>query len=66
MFTSIKGYLFDRRRTLAKTAGVVGGLYLVGRYILQRIEEVRDKVIQDRLARDGYVYRAPIYMTWLF
>lgn len=60
MFESIRGYLYGRRRTLAKTAGLLGGLYLLARYIMQRIEEVREKVIQDRLARDGYVESMPI------
>jgi peroxin-3 len=38
---------------LAKTAGVIGGAYLIGRYVVERLEEVKEKVMQERLARDG-------------
>jgi hypothetical protein len=52
MLQSLAGYAYERRRGLAKTCGVVGGVYLVGRYVVNRLEEVRDKVIQERVARD--------------
>ncbi|EJD42092.1 Peroxin-3 [Auricularia subglabra TFB-10046 SS5] len=53
MFPSIRRYVYDRRRGLALTAGVVGSVYLLGRYVVARLEEIRDKVLQDRAARDN-------------
>lgn len=52
MLQSIANYFYDRRRGLAKTAGIFGGTYLVGRYVSARLEEVKEKVMQERLARD--------------
>lgn len=55
MIQALSSYFYDRRRGLAKTAGMVGGVYLVGRYVRDRLEEVKDKVTQERLARDRCV-----------
>jgi len=48
--------VYDRRKGLAKFAGVVGGAYLAGHYAIQRLEEVREKVVQERTAKDKYVH----------
>lgn len=55
MFGSITNYFYNRRRGFAKAAGFVGGAYLVGRYVLDRLAEVRERVMQERAARDKYV-----------
>lgn len=55
MIQPVKRYLYDRRRGFAKTAGLVGGAYFVGRYVVERLEDVKEKVMQERLARDGSV-----------
>lgn len=52
MIESAKNYLYDRRRGLSKTVGILGGVYLVGRYISERLEEVKEKVIQEKSARN--------------
>lgn len=52
MIESVKDYLYDRRRGLTKVVGVFGAAYLVGRYVSERLEEVKEKVMQERLARD--------------
>jgi peroxin-3 len=54
MLKSVKTYLYDRRKGLSKAAGFAGGAYLVGRYISERLEEVKERVAQERLARDKY------------
>ncbi|KII91963.1 hypothetical protein PLICRDRAFT_173744 [Plicaturopsis crispa FD-325 SS-3] len=53
MLKSVKTYVYDRRGGLAKTTGVVAGAYLVGRYVVERLEEVKEKVMEDRIARDN-------------
>ena len=45
-------YINEHRRSLEKAGVIFGGLYLVGHYVADRLEEVRDKVIQERFARD--------------
>ncbi|TFY75166.1 hypothetical protein EWM64_g8847 [Hericium alpestre] len=52
MFSAMSSYLYDRRKGLAKTAGFVGGAYLVGRYVMQRLEDVRNRVMEQRAARE--------------
>lgn len=52
MFVNIRDYLYQRRRGLATAAGVVGAVYLAGRYILERLEEVREQVVQEKTARE--------------
>jgi peroxin-3 len=51
-FKSIRDYVYDRRRGLATALGLAGGIYLLGQYVGGRLEEIRDKVIQDRAARE--------------
>ncbi|KAJ3997415.1 Peroxin-3 [Lentinula boryana] len=45
-------YLESHRNGLKKAAGIAGGLYLVRGYIHARLEEVKDKIEEERLARD--------------
>ena len=52
MLESLKDYVYERRWRLAKAAGVTGGVYFFGRYIAERIEEVRETVMQEKLARE--------------
>ena len=52
MLDGLRRYFWDRRRKFAKYAGIVGGLYFVTKYVLDRLEEIRDKAREDRLAKD--------------
>jgi peroxin-3 len=54
MFGGVRRYIWERRRGLAKIAGVVGGVYLITKYVLERLEEMREKAKQDRAAREKY------------
>lgn len=65
MFHSVRTYVYDRRRGLCKSAAVVGGVYLVKRYISDRLEEVKNKVIQERAARDKYISISLSYFTFI-
>jgi peroxin-3 len=55
MFGSIGSYIYDRRRGLLKSAGVIGTLYLAGKYAIQRLEEIKEAVITERNAKEKYV-----------
>ena len=47
---------FRRNRTaVAITAGAIGATYLVGQYVLGKISESRERMIQDRIAKEKYV-----------
>jgi peroxin-3 len=52
MLYSITNYFYERRRGFARTAGYAGAAYLVGTYIKERLEEVKNKVVLERKARD--------------
>ena len=55
MFQRLRNFFFDRRRGLATAVGVVGALYMVGRYVLERLEEMREQVAQAKRAREKCV-----------
>lgn len=56
MLTSVRTFVSDRQKGLVKAAGVVGGLYLVRQYIRDRLDEVKEKLEEERVARDKCVY----------
>ncbi|KAI0061109.1 hypothetical protein BV25DRAFT_1917083 [Artomyces pyxidatus] len=53
MLNSVTNYFYERRRGFVKAAGVAGGVYLVGRYVGERLRDMRDKVVQERAAREN-------------
>jgi peroxin-3 len=55
MLNSISNYVYERRARLVRTAGVVGGVYLVGQYASARMADMRDRVLEQRVAREKYV-----------
>lgn len=55
MFNAIRKYAYERRRGIATTVGFLGGAYLAGQYVVARLEEYREQVVQDRAAREKFV-----------
>lgn len=55
MFQATRKYLNERRGGFLKIGGFVGGGYLAARYISERLEDVKNRVMQDRVARDKCV-----------
>jgi len=55
MPNSVSNYFYERRATFARSAGLAGGLYLVGRYATARIADMRVNIHEQRAARDKYV-----------
>lgn len=54
MLQSMRTYIYERRKGLAKSAAFVGGVYLVQRYVTDRLEELKVKLDQEKLAREAY------------
>lgn len=52
MLGAIGSYLYDRRRGLLKSAGVIGTLYVAGKYAIQRLEEIKEAVLIERNAKE--------------
>jgi peroxin-3 len=55
MLDSVSNYLSERRKGFVRSAGVVGGLYLVGQYATARVADMRATVLEKRVAREKYV-----------
>ena len=55
MLNSVSNYLYERRAGFVRSAGVAGGLYLVGQYAVARVADMRDNVLEQRAAREKYV-----------
>ncbi|KAF8581206.1 hypothetical protein K439DRAFT_1636363 [Ramaria rubella] len=53
MLNNVRNYICQRRKGVAKAVGLVGAVYLAGRYVLERLEEVREQVVQEKTAREN-------------
>ncbi|KAG2363067.1 Peroxin-3-domain-containing protein [Suillus spraguei] len=53
MFDTARKYVYDRRRGLFETSVVLCGAYAVSRYINERLEEVKEKVVRGKAAREA-------------
>ncbi|PFH46414.1 hypothetical protein AMATHDRAFT_155140 [Amanita thiersii Skay4041] len=53
MLQAVRTYVYDRRKGFATTAGFVSGVYLVRQYVNERLEELKVKMEQERLAREN-------------
>ena len=52
MLHAVANFFTERRQGLTRAAAYLGGAYLTGKYVTNRLEDVREKVMQDRLARE--------------
>ncbi|KAJ8590699.1 hypothetical protein M405DRAFT_815631 [Rhizopogon salebrosus TDB-379] len=53
MLDAARKYVYDRRRGLFETSAVLCGAYAVSRYVNERLEEVKEKVVRERTAREA-------------
>ncbi|KAG1851807.1 Peroxin-3-domain-containing protein [Suillus tomentosus] len=53
MFDVARKYVYDRRRGLFGTSVVLCGAYAVSCYVNERLEEVKEKVVRGRAAREA-------------
>lgn len=55
MFDGVKTYIYERRAGLSKATAITCSIYMVRRYITERLQEIKDKLEEERVARDKYV-----------
>ncbi|KAG6865689.1 hypothetical protein C0991_000303 [Blastosporella zonata] len=53
MLTGAKNFFYERRKGLTKVAVIVGGAYAVRGYVQDRLEEVKERLEQDRMAKEN-------------
>lgn len=51
---TMTSYYQRYKGTVVKTAGVVGGLYVARKYLRDRLEEVKDNMELERVAKERY------------
>ncbi|TFL07686.1 Peroxin-3 [Pterulicium gracile] len=44
--------VYSRRKGIVKTAGTIGGVYVASRFISQRLDDMRQSVVQEKVARE--------------
>ena len=54
MISATRRWLRRNRNGIAIGAGVIGATYLAGQYILGKINEARDRMQMDRIAKEKY------------
>jgi peroxin-3 len=52
MLQRVKRYVYDRRKSFMTTTGVVATIYFAGRYVLHRLEEIKESAMQAHAARE--------------
>ena len=55
MFETARHCIYQRRKGLLKTVSLLGGVYLAGRYALERLEEMREQAAREKMAREKWV-----------
>lgn len=55
MYAATKNWLRRNRTTLAISAGIVGAGYVAGQYILGKLSEARQRMSDDKIAREKSV-----------
>ncbi|KAG0305848.1 peroxin [Dissophora globulifera] len=53
MLSSVQGFVSRHRRGLAVTAGVTGGIYLMGKYAKSKLIEFQEKSASERTAKEN-------------
>lgn len=56
MISSTRRWFRRNRTTFAVGAGVLGAGYLAGQYVLGKIGEARQRMSEDRIAKEKYVH----------
>lgn len=54
MFDNVRDFFYKRRRGLATAVGFAGAFYLAAQYVMERLEEIREQVVEEKTAREKY------------
>lgn len=52
MISSVRGWLRRNRTPLAIGAGVVGAGYVVSQYVVSKLNDARERMSSDRIAKE--------------
>lgn len=55
MFSATRRWLRKNRTPIAIGAAVIGGTYLVGQYVVGKLNDARERSQLDKIAKDKYV-----------
>jgi len=55
MIRATRNWLRRNRTAVAVSAGVLGAGYLAGQYVLGKLSEARQRMSDERIAREKYV-----------
>ncbi|KAF9365231.1 peroxin, partial [Mortierella sp. NVP85] len=53
MLSAVQGFVSRHRRAFAVTAGVTGGIYLMGRYAKSKLIDFQEKTASERTAKEN-------------
>ena len=59
MLDALSHFVLERRQGLTRAAGYVGSAYFVSKYVVRSLQETRDAVLQERIAREKYALIMP-------
>lgn len=65
MLHALTNYIAERRRGLTKVVAYAGSAYLIGRYVSHSLQDVREGVVQDRIAREKYVHSSSFVCSFV-
>ena len=54
MITATRRWFRRNRTTLAVGAGVLGATYMAGQYVLGKVSEARQRMSDERIAKEKY------------
>lgn len=57
MIAASRRWLKRNSRTIAIGAAVVGSTYIAGQYVVNKIQEARQRMSDDRVAKEKYVWQ---------
>ena len=52
MLDRIRNFFYERRRGFVTAAGVAGTVYMIGKYVAERIGEMRNEAMELQRARE--------------
>jgi peroxin-3 len=54
MFAATRRWVRRNRTTLLISAGVIGAGYVAGQYVLNKIQEARQRMSEERISKEKY------------